>query len=133
MRSRSEGILSPISRKRRRHSPEFKARVVEACVQPGVSVTAVAVAHQLNPNMVRKWITEHRSKGSGEKTLSLPVEASKDRLSPSGFVPVTVSTTHAESPGEIRIEIRRPQWVVQVDWPLSQSAVCAQWLRELLA
>lgn len=133
MRSRSDVTLSPVMRKRRRHSPEIKAGVVEACLQPGVSVTAVAVAHQLNPNMVRKWITEHRSQDAGEKALPLPVEASKDRSSPSGFVPVTVSTTPAEFPGEIRIEIRRPQWMVQVDWPLSQSAVCAQWLRELLA
>lgn len=133
MRSRSDVSLSPVIGKRRRHSPEFKVSVIEACLQPGVSVTAVAVAHQLNPNMVRKWITEHRAQDSGEKTLSLPVEASKDRSSPSGFVPVTVSTTPAESPGEIRIEIRRPQWVVQVDWPVSQSSLCAQWLRELLA
>jgi transposase-like protein len=125
--------LSPVSRRHRRHSPEFKAGIVEACLQPGVSVSAVAVALQLNPNMVRKWITEHRSRDFGKNALSLPVEASNDRSAPSGFVPVTVPTTSAEPPGDIRIEIRRPQWVVQIDWPVSQSSAFAQWLRELLA
>jgi transposase-like protein len=38
--STSEG-----GRKRRRHSAEFKAKVVAACRQPGVSMAAVALAH----------------------------------------------------------------------------------------
>lgn len=38
----------PPSRRRRRHSPEFKARVIAACLQPGVSVAAVALANGLS-------------------------------------------------------------------------------------
>ncbi len=133
MGSRSEVILSPVSRKRRRHSPEFKLSVVEACLQPGVSVTAVAVAHQLNPNFVRKWIKEHREKEAGKNPSPLHSGASTDILAASGFVPVSAPTASTVSPGEIRIEIRRPQLVIQVDWPVSQSSTCAHWLRELLA
>ena len=133
MASRPEVILSPVSGKRRRHSAEFKARVVEACLQPGVSVTGVAVAHQLNPNFVRKWIKEHRDKAAGKNPLALPSGVATESLAPSGFVPVSAPTASTVSPGEIRIEIRRRQLVVQVDWPVSQSSACAQWLRELLA
>jgi transposase len=133
MGSRSEGIVLPMARMHRRHSSELKSRIIEACLQPGVSLTGVAVANQLNPNVVRRWVKAHRSQDSGKDTLSLPVEASKDLTALSGFVPVTVPAASVDSPGDIRIEIRRLQLVVQVDWPVSQSASCAQWLRELLA
>ena len=49
-------------RRRRRHSAEFKAAVIEECLRPGVSIAAVALAHGLNANMLRKWVIdgEHR-------------------------------------------------------------------------
>ena len=49
-------------RRRRRHSAEFKASVIEECLRPGVSIAAVALAHGLNANMLRKWVIdgEHR-------------------------------------------------------------------------
>ena len=41
---------------RRTHSPEFKARVLAACCQPGASIAAVAQAHGVNANVVHKWL-----------------------------------------------------------------------------
>ena len=38
--------------KRRRHSPEFKAQVLEEALQYGVSVAAVARRHNLNANLI---------------------------------------------------------------------------------
>lgn len=52
----------PAGRQRRRHSPEFRASVIQACLQPGVSIAAVALANGLNANMVRKWIIEERKR-----------------------------------------------------------------------
>ncbi|MBR7780409.1 transposase, partial [Undibacterium sp. BYS50W] len=40
-------------RRRRRHSAEFKAQVIQACKQPGVSIAATALRYQLNANQVR--------------------------------------------------------------------------------
>ena len=40
---------------RRRHSAEFKTRVLAACDEPGASISGVALAHGLNANLVRKW------------------------------------------------------------------------------
>ena len=45
-------------RQRRRHSPEFKASVIEACRRPGVSIAAIALANGLNANMLRKWVID---------------------------------------------------------------------------
>ena len=48
-------ITVPAYRPRRRHSPEFKAQAIAACLQPGVSIAAIALANQLNevPSVVR--------------------------------------------------------------------------------
>lgn len=40
---------------RRRHSAELKDKVLAACAEPGASVAAVALAHDLNANLVHKW------------------------------------------------------------------------------
>lgn len=45
-----DGITTP--RRRRRHSAEFKAQVIQACKQPGVSIAATALRYQLNANQV---------------------------------------------------------------------------------
>ncbi len=49
-------------RRRRLHSDEFKARVVASCVQPGMSMAAVAMAHGINANLLRRWVREAEMK-----------------------------------------------------------------------
>jgi transposase-like protein len=44
--------------RRRRHTPDLKASVIAQCMRPGVSVAAVALAHSLNANMLRKWVID---------------------------------------------------------------------------
>jgi transposase-like protein len=53
----------PISRIRRQHAPEFKQRLVSLC-QPGTFVSAVALAHGINSNLLRRWINQFRSEQS---------------------------------------------------------------------
>jgi transposase len=43
------------SARRRRFSPEEKARIVAESLDPAVSVSAVARRHQINPNQVFTW------------------------------------------------------------------------------
>jgi transposase len=43
------------SARRRRFSPEEKARIVAESLDPAVSVSAVAHRHQINPNQVFTW------------------------------------------------------------------------------
>ena len=42
-------------------SEAHKRAVVEKCLVPGVSVSAVALAHGFNTNLVRKWIAKHQA------------------------------------------------------------------------
>jgi transposase len=41
---------------RRRYDPASKRRLVEACLQPGVSLAGVALRHGVNANLLRKWV-----------------------------------------------------------------------------
>jgi transposase-like protein len=123
-------IELPDRRRRRRHSAEFRAAVIEACRQPGVSVAAVALANGLNANMLRKWVndaerTERRvPAGSMELSRCAPAEPT------TGFVPLQLPAPSATP--EIRIEVKRAGTSISVNWPSGAAAECAMWLRELL-
>ena len=40
---------------------EFKLSLVRRCLEPGVSVASVAMSHQVNANLLRRWIVMHRA------------------------------------------------------------------------
>jgi transposase len=127
-------VALPAPRTRRRHSPQFRAQVVSACLRPGVSLAAVSLANGLNTNMVRRWVKEHRE-GVGavvavaEKTGQRQVERA---AAPAQFVAVAVAEEAALPGGDIRVEVRRGETVVQIRWPAAQAQSCAQWLGQWL-
>lgn len=42
------------------YDPGAKRELVEACLQPGVSVARLALQHGVNANLLRTWIVRHR-------------------------------------------------------------------------
>lgn len=100
---------------RRRHSAEFKARVLAECAKPGASVAGVALANGINANMVHKWM--RTTPGASASAVT--------------FLPVAVPPAAPTTP-LIHIEVRRGTMVAQVNWPVSAAGECAIWLRELL-
>ena len=68
------------------YDPQAKRELIEASLQPGVSVAKLALVHGINANLLRKWIGKHQRQAlvSG----SLPSSAAM----PAPFIPVvTVS------------------------------------------
>lgn len=126
-------LAPPAPRRLRKHSPEFKAQVIAACLQPGVSIAAVALANQLNANFLRSWVKAHRDQQGACVPANPVVDRRNESTSarPPTLVPATLRADAAMS-GDIQIEIRRQQTVVQITWPTSQATACAQWLREIL-
>jgi hypothetical protein len=51
------------------HSAEFKMQVLAECQQSGASVAAVALAHGLNVNLLRKWLVGRGIKRAGADRL----------------------------------------------------------------
>ena len=113
---------------RRQFSAEFKAEVVQACRQPGVSVRSVALARGLNPSLVRRWLVG--DKGAGLKG-GLSAQQSSTR-SASGFVAARVQDRHPAAAGAIRLEIRRGGTALTLDWPVQEAVACGAWLKEWL-
>jgi transposase len=130
----SNALVVPAPRRNRRHAPEFKARVIAACLEPGVSIAAVALANGLNANFLRTWVKAHREQqqhgemsGSASDSAGAPTERSVPAL-----VPVAVKPSSDAACCTIELEIRRPQTVIAIRWPTSEASACGQWLRDLL-
>lgn len=120
---------APSGRRRRVHSEEFKASVVRASQQPGVSMASVALANGLNATMLRRWVVESE-RGTG--ALRPSSTAMVPQAQPAFVqVPMTQPTASAAN-GDIRIEVQRGSLSVAVRWPASAAAQCTAWLRELL-
>jgi transposase-like protein len=127
-------VNPPASRKRRRHSDKFKAQVIATCLQPGVSIAAVALANQLNTNLLRTWVKAFRKQQQRDVPAKVEMAGSQAAAKPptSTLVPVKVQDGAMPAGDDIRIEIRQSQRVVHVSWPVSQAEHCAEWLREVL-
>lgn len=116
-------------RRRRRHSAEFKAAVIEECLRPGVSIAAVALAHGLNANMLRKWVIDGEHRLATPTPVPTPVPDSPPPPAPT-FVPLALAAPADDA--EIRIELQRGGTTVKLVWPASASRDCAAWLRDWL-
>ena len=137
--------MHPNSAPRRRHDAQIKAKVLAACNEPGASISAVALAHGLNANLVRKWRQGRGLKGTGIPTPSL-VTAPLLGLD-ARFLPIEMcAPAHPSSAGSagrvdaaapvnatIDIELRRGPASLSVRWPVSAAGDCAAWLREVTA
>jgi transposase len=112
--------------RRRRHSMEFKEKVIRAAMQPNVSIAAVALHYQLNANLLRRWVAAQEEQDvarEARQSMSVP---------PAEFVPLQLQLqTPGAVPGstEIQIEVRRGTATVMVRWPLCAAADCAVWLQ----
>lgn len=87
---------------RRRFETTSKERLVAACLEPGVSVSRLALEHGVNANLLRKWIKKDRA------ARSLPPS------SPSAFIPVQLEESAERA-------LSRQDSVATVDLP----AACA--------
>jgi transposase len=114
-------------RRRRLHSDEFKANAVAACMQPGVSMAAVAMAHGINANLLRRWVRSAEmspTAADAAKAPALPAPAAPS------FLPMQLPSSSGAP--DIRIELRRGATSIAVTWPAESAAECAAWMRELL-
>ncbi len=125
----NEGVAIA-GRRRRRHSDEFKAQAVAACRQPGVSMAAVAMAHGINANLLRRWVCQSGDGPRAESDTSASAKALRDTFIPLAL-PALVPSADAAA-REIRIELQRGATTVKVNWPADAASECAAWMRELL-
>lgn len=117
------------SRRRRYHPEEFKQAVIEACCESGASVAGTALTNGVNANQVRRWMRE-RGIEPPTRRVPMPVIEAAPGTAPA-FVQLPLAPAESAS-HDIRIEIRRGNTAIKVDWPVQASGDCAAWLRDWL-
>ena len=123
---------NPHKRNWRKHSDEFKARVVALALEPHASMASVALANGINANMLRCWVRAS-SPTSAPSTVAhddrnaqalsfvqLPLRADK---------PLATPPAPATSP-VIEVQIQRGETRVVVSLPMISDS--AAWVREVL-
>jgi len=98
---------TPVINTKRRHSTAFKRKLLELIEQPGASVSAVALEHGVNANLVFKWrrakLERQRSPRVVHQPVLLPV--SIDQHEPLLRVPSPAPERSACKEGVIEIEM----------------------------
>lgn len=123
---------SPVDGRRRRrlHSDEFKANAVASCMQPGMSMAAVAIANGVNANLLRRWVREAELRPGGDRRDAPVATIAPPSAATPAFVPMQLPARSVVP--DIRIELRRGATSVTVTWPADVAGECASWMRELL-
>ena len=113
-------------RARRIFATDFKQHLVELCLQPDTSVAKVSMQHQINANLLHKWIRQSRSMvpsltpPSIPQTDFLPVILHPTPVrqeAPPPPVPEKKVVAHIriplhEEPGSVRGQM------IEIDWPV---------------
>ncbi|PAA02768.1 IS66-like element accessory protein TnpA [Pseudomonas fragi] len=102
-------------RQRSSYPKSFKAQVVQECLQPGASISSVAISHGINANVIRKWLPLYRD----QPPATLPA-----------FIPVKVSP---KKQAELSVIIELPfgEQTITVKWPSSDPEGCVRFVRGL--
>lgn len=102
-------------RQRSSYPKPFKAQVVQECLQPGATVSSVAISHGINANVIRKWLPLYRD----QLPAALPA-----------FVPLR-STPKQQTQGLAIIELLLGEQSITVKWPTTDPQGCARFVRGL--
>ncbi|SDO02430.1 IS66-like element accessory protein TnpA [Pseudomonas azotoformans] len=102
-------------RQRSSYPKSFKAQVVQECLQPGASISSVAISHGINANVIRKWLPLYRD----QPPATLPA-----------FVPVKVAPTR-QAESSVIIELPVGEQTITVKWPSSDPEGCVRFVRGL--
>ena len=91
------------------YDPQAKRELIEASLQPGVSVAKLALTHGINANLLRKWIGKHQcqSMASGLRRPSAAM--------PAPFIPVVPVSTQRTPTTPPELVARLPNGV-RLEW-----------------
>ena len=108
-------IARSYMRQRSSYPKPFKAQVVQECLQPGATVSSVAIRHGINANVIRKWLPVYRDQAVTTLPAFVPVQPLPKRTVDE--VVVIVLPLGSKS--------------ITVKWPASDPDGCARFIRSL--
>ncbi len=101
---------------KRRYDPQAKRALIQACLEPGISLAGLALAHGVNANLLRKWVVKHQRHVPREadvtapgESVFVPAKVGAQELTPIGGLKCTPGTAppHPSS----RLQARLPNGV----------------------
>ncbi len=120
-------------RTHRTYSREFKAEMVAACLQPGASVSALALSHGMNANVVHRWLKEHARNGDHQLKAPETSQAVAPKVTAVEFVQLPMPAAAAQPERQcIEVELRKGGLTLRVTWPASLAVELAHWTAALL-
>jgi transposase-like protein len=102
------------------YDPQAKRELVEVGLQPGISIAKLALAHGINANLLRTWMTKHQRQSLAGRSV-LP------SVTRSPFIPVVPASTHRSPITPLALAARLPNGV-RLEW----SALPAEQLAHVL-
>ncbi|MDR8363688.1 IS66-like element accessory protein TnpA [Pseudomonas sp. JL3] len=102
-------------RQRSSYPKPFKVQVVQECLQPGATLSSVAISHGINASVIRKWLPLYRD----QLLAALPA-----------FVPLK-ATPKRQVEALATIELPLGEQSITVKWPTSDPEGCARFVRGL--
>ena len=109
------------------YDPQAKRELIEACFLPGVSVAKLALAHGINANLLRTWMTKHQRQSLAGGS-ALPSTAMR-----TPFIPVVPVRAHRSPIPSPALAARLPNGI-RLEWsalPGDQLAHVLQLLSNL--
>ncbi|MGQ1165853.1 IS66-like element accessory protein TnpA [Acinetobacter baumannii] len=129
LRQTRYGSAPTLKKPRRTFTAEFKHQLIQQSQQPDTSVAKVAMQHQINANLLHKWIRQSRSMvpsltiSSIPQTDFLPVilhPTPVKQEAPPPPVPEKKATAHIRIPlhdeqGSVRDQM------IEIEWPVESA------------
>ena len=106
------------------YDPQAKRELIEASLQPGVSVAKLALAHGINANLLRTWMTKHQR----QSLVGNSVRPSVATQAP--FIPVVPVRVQRSPIAEPELTARLPNGV-RLEWSALPADQLAHVLRLL--
>lgn len=111
-------------RTRTHRSASFKSQLVELATQSGASISAVALAHEVNPNLLRRWIHAAESRSSVARFVPVTVEPVLN--------PISESPSSTLNSSAIEVMIDQDHLHIRLAVNTSQMTALGLMLREVL-
>ncbi|ONJ29033.1 transposase [Burkholderia cenocepacia] len=77
---------------RRKYDEDAKRELIQACLKPVVSIARTAMEHDVNPNLVRTWISKYQREQAAGEIVSSVTEPSREAR-----VELPAASVHEES------------------------------------
>ena len=104
------------------YDPQARRELIEASLQPGVSVAKLALVHRINANLLRKWISKYQRQGLADG--SPPPSAAMA----APFIPVVTVQRSLIAPAELAARLPNG---VRLEWTALPADQLAPILRLL--